>query len=104
MQKRVAKERARRISATEAAALVKPGMWLDYGVTLSQPDVFDRALAGRAGELRDVKIRSCLSVKPRAFIEADPQGEHFHSFNWHFSGYDRLQHDAGRCTYIPLNL
>jgi acyl-CoA hydrolase len=81
MQKRVAKERARRISATEAAALVKPGMWLDYGVTLSQPDVFDRALAGRAGELRDVKIRSCLSVKPRAFIEADPQGEHFHSFN-----------------------
>lgn len=104
MTKRMAKGPARRISAADAAGLVKSGMWLDYGVTLSQPDAFDKALAARAAELHDVKIRSCLSLKPRAFLEADPQGEHFHSFNWHFSGYDRLQHDAGRCNYIPLNL
>ena len=44
------------------------------------------------------------SVTPRAFLEADPEGRHFHSFNWHFSGYDRHKHDAGICTYIPLNL
>src|SRR6185295_4812531 len=54
--------------------------------------------------LTNVKIRSCLSVKPRAFLEADPDGQHFHSFNWHFSGYDRIKHDAGICNYIPLNL
>ena len=97
-------KRAAKITAEEAASLVKSGMWLDFGVALSQPDVFDAALAARAADLRDVKVRSCLSVHARAFIEADPTGEHFQSFNWHFGGYDRAKHDAGCCTYIPLNL
>src|ERR1700690_1258261 len=104
MTKRVAKAAARRISAAEAASLGKPGMWLDYGVPLNQPDTFDKALAARAAELSNVKIRSCLTLKPRAFLEADPEAKHFHSFSWHFSGYDRLKHDGGRCNYIPLNL
>ena len=42
-------------------------------------------------------------MRPRAVLEADPTGEHFLWFNWHFSGYDRRQHDAGRCNYIPMN-
>jgi len=95
---------ARRISATEAAALVRSGDWLDYGVGFNQPDSFDHALAARAAELRDVTIRNCLSMRPRAFLEADPRGEHFRCFNWHFSGYDRRLHDAGLCQYIPCNL
>jgi acyl-CoA hydrolase len=95
---------ARRITAAEAAALVKSGDWVDYGAVLSQPDAFDRALAARKAELRDVKIRACLSTRPRAVLEADPQREHFHWYNWHFGGYDRKQHDAGLCHYIPCNL
>jgi len=95
---------ARRIPAAEAAALVRSGMWLDYGAGLCQPDVFDRALAARRDELENVKIRACLSLRPRAVLEADPEGAHFHWFSLHFSGYDRLQHDAGRCNYLPLNL
>lgn len=95
---------ARRISATEAAALVRSGDWLDYGVGFNQPDSFDHALAARTAELRDVTIRNCLSMRPRAFLEADPRGEHFRCFNWHFSGYDRRLHDAGLCQYIPCNL
>ena len=39
------------ISAGEAAALVKPGDWLDYGFGLGQPDHFDRALAARVKTL-----------------------------------------------------
>ena len=104
MNKRIAKSPARRISAAQAASLVQSGMWLDYGGALSQPDVFDRVLAARVAELCNVKVRSCLSAKPRAFLEADPEGEHFYSFNWHFGSYDRAKHDAGRCNYIPLNL
>jgi acyl-CoA hydrolase len=104
LSQRIAKTPATRISAEEAASLVRPGMWLDYGVSLCQPDMFDRALAARAAGLTNVKIRSCLTLKPRAFLEADPEGKHFHSFNWHFSGYDRAKHDAGCCNYIPLNL
>ena len=92
------------MTAAEAAALVPSSSWIDYGTSLVQPDVFDKALAARMGELKDVKIRSCLTVRPRATIEGDPWAEHFHFFNWHFSGYDRKLHDRGLCTYMPLNL
>ncbi len=95
---------AKTITATEAAALVTSGMWIDYGVTLCQPDVFDRALAARRDELHDVKFRSCIAVKPRAVIDVDPKGEHFFWFSWHFSGYERKKHDLGLSHYIPLNL
>src|SRR4051794_23196125 len=69
---------AQRISAEGAAALVRPGDWLDYGAVLGSPDAFDAALAERVGELHDVKIRGCLSVRPRAVLAADPAREHFH--------------------------
>jgi acyl-CoA hydrolase len=94
---------ARKVSAAEAAALVKSGMWLDWGFGLCQPDRFDAALAARKDELQGVKIRACLSMRPRQVLECDPDGTHFQWFNWHFSGYDRKQHDAGRCNYIPMN-
>jgi acyl-CoA hydrolase len=95
---------ARRVTAEEAAGLVESGMWLDFGAGLCQPDVFDTALAARGHELRGVKIRSCLSMRPRAVLESDPHGDHFVWFSLHFSGYDRRQHDAGRCNYLPVNL
>ncbi len=104
MDRRTAKSAATRISADQAAGLVRSGMWLDYGVALGQPDEFDMALAARAESLADVKIRSCLSPKLRAFLEADPEGKHFQSYSWHFTAHDRAKHDAGLCTYIPLNL
>ena len=93
-----------RISARDAAALVRSGDWLDFGATLAQPDVFDQALAERVGELRNVSIRGCLSVRPRAVVEVDPGREHFNFFNWHFGGYDRKKSDAGLQNYIPCNL
>jgi acyl-CoA hydrolase len=104
MKSRVAGAPTQKISSARAAGLVTSGMWLDYGVALCQPDVFDKALAARKDTLENVKFRSCLSMKPRAVLEADPEGKHFFWFSWHFSGYDRRQHDTGRCGYLPLNL
>jgi acyl-CoA hydrolase len=104
MVSRVARVPAQTISGDEAADLVRSGMWLDYGVGLCQPDVFDKALAARRDALENVKIRSCLSMRPRAVAEGDPDSRHFFFFSWHFSGYDRKRHDAGRCNYMPLNL
>ena len=104
MSNRTARAPAQTISPERAAAFVRSGMWLDYGTGLGQPDVFDRALAAREEGLENVKIRSCLSMKPRAVAEGDAGGNRFFLFSWHFSGYDRKRHDAGRCHYMPLNL
>lgn len=84
--------------------MVRSGQWVDYGAVLGQPEAFDRALAARRYELSEVRVRACLSTRPRAVLEADPQRRHFHWYNWHFSGYDRLKHDAGLAHYIPCNL
>ena len=91
------------VSAEEAAALVRSGDWVDYGGNLSQPDAFDRSLAARASELSGVKVRSCLTLRPHAIVDADPKGERFQLHSWHFSAYDRKLHDAGRTHYIPMN-
>ena len=104
MALRVAAAPARKITAERAASFVTSGMWLEYGTSLCQPDVFDKALGARITELTNVKIRNCLSLRPRAVLEADPNGDHAHWFSLHFSGYDRKKHDAGRCNYLPVNL
>jgi len=95
---------AQKISAAQAAALVRSGSWLDYYVTFNQPDVFDKALANRITELSDIKVRSTLTMRPRAILESDPEGKHVHVISLHLSGYDRAIHDNGRCSYLPLNL
>jgi acyl-CoA hydrolase len=104
MNNRVAHTAAKRISADEAASFVKSGMWIDYGAMITQPDAFDVALARRKDELHGVKIRNCLSVRPRAVLESDPEGEHFTWLSLHFSGYDRKKHDAGIAHYLPVHL
>ena len=104
MQLRQPLNQAQTISAAQAAGMVKSGMWIDYGATLCQPDAFDLALALRKEELQDVKFRSCITMRPRAVLDQDPEGKHFHLFSMHFSGYDRKMHDAGRVHYLPVNL
>ena len=104
MNLRVASASAHTIPAAEAAAFVTSGMWLDYGTGVGQPDAFDRALGARIHELTNLKIRHCLTMRPRAVHQADPEGRHVHSVSLHFSGCDRKEHDLGRCSYLPVNL
>jgi len=85
MPKRVAVAPAKHIPADKAAGIVTSGMWLDYGTGLCQPDVFDRALAARITGLSNVKVRHCLTMRPRAVHECDPEGRHIHSFSLHFA-------------------
>jgi len=90
-------------TAAEVAATVKSGDRLDYGGGVSQPDVFDAALAERKGEVEDVVIRSLLTTKPRQVVEVDPDQESFVFESWHFSGYDRKIHKQGSASYVPFN-
>ena len=57
---RVAVAAAKLISAGQAAGFVESGMWLDYGTSLCQPDVFDRALASRITELTNRDLEDDL--------------------------------------------
>ena len=85
----------------EAVMIVKDGDWVDYSQTCSFPPALDRALAKRSGELRDVKIRSAISMVPMATVENDPGGSFTYNL-WHCSGLDRKYIDQGRAFYTPM--
>src|SRR4029079_3200452 len=63
----------------------------------------DQALARRASELEGVRIRACVTMSPRAVLEADPTREHFLWLKWQSSRHDRGKNTDGRCNYIPMN-
>ena len=103
LQSRMSARTPARISADEAAALVRQGHWLDFGFGMGQPDAFDQALAARDDLAGPVFIRAALSMRPRAVLAAAQVGRPFVWLNWHFTAIDRRAHDAGMAHYIPLN-
>ena len=90
------------VTPEEAVSIVKSGDWIDYGFGHTKPVALDRALASRKDELKDINIRTVLSLSRQACIEADPEGSVFTLQDWHFSGYSRKLHDHGRCFYHPM--
>ena len=95
--------RRKSVTPEQAASVVRSGDWLDYGFGAGQPDLFDQALASRVGQLREVKLRGCLAMRPRPSIESDPESRHIAYFSWYFSGLERKMHDRGLCRHIPMN-
>lgn len=90
------------VSAEEAVKIVKNGDWVDYSQCCSFPEALDEALANRVGELKDVKVRNAISMKPIQIVEKDPEMKSF-TFNlWHCSGLDRKYVDQGRAFYTPM--
>ena len=89
-------------TADEAVKIVKSGDWIDYITNLAFPELLDAALAKRAEELTDVKIRGNLIFRPIQTVEADPKREHFIYNSWHCSAYERSLCDRGLCNFIPM--
>lgn len=75
---------------------------MDYTSNFRFPSLLDAALAKRADELFDVKVRGNLLFGPIQIVEADPMREHFLYNSWHCSGYERKLCDRGLCNYIPM--
>ena len=96
--------RSKLVSAEEAVKVVKSGDWIDWGFGHTAPYALDAALAKRKDDLRDIKIRACLSLKVHEVWKQDPQGETFTFNAWHFSRADRKHHDLGIVNYIPMIL
>lgn len=86
----------------KAVELVKSGDWVEYSHFGMAPQVLDAALADRASELMDVKIRACTTLFVPKVVEVDPERKHFVYSSWHFSGVERRLHDRGLCNYVPF--
>jgi len=73
-----AEYKSKLISPEGAAALVKSGDWVDYGMIANIPELFDAALAKRVNELEDVKVRGGLASKPLQILEGLGIGKNLH--------------------------
>ena len=89
-------------TADEAVKVVQSGDWVDYGWCTGTPDALDRALARRTDELRDVKVRGGILLKPLAIFEREDAGEHFCWNSWHMGGLERKLIAKGCAYYSPL--
>ncbi|MGE5404824.1 MAG: acetyl-CoA hydrolase/transferase family protein [Candidatus Saccharibacteria bacterium] len=88
----------------EAVRIVKSGDWIDYGSFNGKPVALDQALAARANELEDIKIRGVYSMTPVQAALSDPERKSFLYNTWHMSGLERELHDRNICNYIPIAL
>ncbi|MEA4826233.1 MAG: acetyl-CoA hydrolase/transferase C-terminal domain-containing protein [Clostridium sp.] len=86
----------------EAVMAVKDGDWVDYSVALGYPELLDYALAARRDELKDIKVRGCLELKPVQVVENDREQRTFTYSSWHVAGPARKYCDESLCYYIPM--
>ncbi len=98
--------RSKIVTPAEAAAkAVRSGDWVDYGFGGGFPELMDKALAARKEELKDVKIRGGLVIRPRIeVVECDPERETFHYYSWHIGDYERKLQSRGLCEFLPMIL
>lgn len=93
------------VSPETAAKAVRSGDWVDYGFGGGFPELMDRALAARKDEVKDVKIRGGLVIRPRIeVVECDPEMESFSYYSWHIGDYERKLQSRGLCQFMPMIL
>ena len=90
------------VSADEAVKVIKSGDWVDYGWCNGTPDVLDKALARRTDELKDIKLRGGILLKPLAVFEREDAAEHFTCHSWQMGGYERKLIARGCSFYAPI--
>ncbi|HWQ78303.1 MAG TPA: acetyl-CoA hydrolase/transferase C-terminal domain-containing protein [Anaerovoracaceae bacterium] len=90
------------VSADEAVKVIKDGDWVEYAWGASHAGLLGEAIARRKEELHDVNLRGGVLLKPLAFMEADPEGEHFTWNSMHMGGYERRLAEKGLAYYIPI--
>ena len=98
--------RSKFVTPEEAAAkAVQSGDWVDYGFGAGFPELMDKALAARKDELKDVKIRGGLVIRPRIeVVECDPEQSTFHYYSWHIGDYERKLQSRGLVQFMPMIL
>ena len=93
------------VTPEEAAKAVQSGDYVDYGFGAGFPELMDKALAARRDELRDVKIRGGLVIRPWIeAVECDPEQKAFTYYSWHIGDYERKLQSRGLVRFMPMIL
>ena len=96
---------AKFVAPEQAVKAVQSGDWVDYGFGAGFPELLDKALAARKGEVKDVKVRGGLVIRPRIeVVEADPEQESFSYYSWHVGDYERKLQKNGLVKFMPVML
>ena len=92
------------ITADQAAAMVKNGDRLHFGLGCGSVIDIDKAIAKRAKDLRDVEVVSTVSIREKPFETylATDSNEQVRFASAHFNTHDRKMNKDGRCWYIPM--
>ena len=92
------------ITAEQAAAMVKTGDRLHFGLGCGSIVDIDRAIAKRADELKDITVLSTVTIRQKPFETylATSSNDQVRFASAHFSGNDRAMSKAGRCWYMPM--
>lgn len=78
------------VSPEDAVKKVNSGDIVDYGFFNGKPIILDKALAARAGELRDVSVFTAVTVPPVPEVINHP--ESFTYIDWQWSKLTRMLH------------
>ena len=89
-------------TADEAVKVIKSGDWVDYGSCNTHPHVLDEALARRAPELEDVKVRGGIALWKPAIFDIEEPAKHIIYNSHHTGGFERKHIDTGACFYEPM--
>ena len=93
------------VTPEQAVKAGQSGDWVDYGFGAGFPELLDKALAARKGEVKDVKVRGGLVIRPRIeIVEADPEQESFSYYSWHIGDYERKLQKNGLVKFMPVML
>lgn len=89
-------------TAEKAVECIQSGDWIDYGWSILTPRALDHALALRAEELRDVKIRGGLVLHLPEIAQSEKARRTFIWNAWHTSARERGLVRAHAAYYIPM--
>ena len=97
--------RSKFVTPEVAAQAVQNGDWVDYGFGGGFPELMDKALAARKDELKGVKVRGGLVIRPRIeVVECDPEQSAFSYYSWHIGDYERKLQSRGLVRFMPMIL
>ena len=91
----------KKMTAEQAAALVKSGDWVDYGWAVNTPVAVDAAIAKRLPELEDVNFRGGILMWVPAIFQIDDPAAHMTWNSWHMGGIERKAIAQGFSFYSP---